>query len=270
MISEKDIKACVDMTAQTEVWEWNADTACTLAGIWNLYEAAGDTAYRDIVKAAMDQLTEAVNENGADGVNFAMAGCARFLFPLYREQAENSYQEAAEILWNWLQEQSWPDGAAADWAESFYLAEPFYLEYENLFHAKERYNHIQQQLKAASLLAAKSIEDQDEAAAGWYLAAMADCSSLISEEVFDHYKNAEGYLKAGLKQAAGMSSLLVVYAVLKGCRIGALLSEKYLDRAVAQLLESKHVLEDGTLTQKGFLLMAYGEYKKVCPEGEEQ
>ena len=268
MISEKEVKACVEKTAQTGAWEWNSDTACILAGIWNLYEACGDSSYRTIVKNAMDRLAEDVIKN-PETADFAVAGCARFLFPLYRECAKNSYKEAAEILWNWLQTQSWPDGATGDWAGIFYLAEPFYLEYENQFHAKERYHHIQAQLKAASLLAADAIA-QDETAAGWYLAAMADCSSLISEEVFDHYKNAEGYLKAGLKLASGIKNPPVLYAVLKGCRIGALLSEKYFDGAAALLEASQGALESGDLVQKGFLLMAYGEYKKVCPEGEQR
>lgn len=270
MTSDKEVKAWVEHMAQNGAWKWNTETACVLAGIWNLYEAEGGSAYRDAVCKAMDQLAAEVTGDGFAGADLELLGCGRFLVPLYREYGKESYQAAAKLLWSRLQEQSWLDGARADWAEKFYLAEPFYLEYENQFHAKERYHQIQDQLKTAALLAVKLFDNQDEAAAGWYLSAMADCCGLISEEVFDHYKNAEGYLKAGLKLASGMKSLPVLYAVLKGCRIRALLSEKYLDQAVKLLKEAQDGMKQAKPQERGFLLMACGEYKKICLEGEIQ
>lgn len=266
MILEKEIKACVERLAERSNWEWTAQTVCLLNGVWNLYEANGCESCRAIVRNAMDQLIKEVEEKRPEELSFAMVGSGRLLFPLYRENPKEAYHKTAEVLWAWLQEQAWQEKDEAGWAKALYLLEPFYLEYENQFHAKERYHHIQEQLKKAFMLLDQSSQKLNEENQGWYLMAMIDCCGLISEEVFDHYKNAERYMKAGLRQAAELETPPAAYARLKGCRLGVLLEEKYLEHGIKLLEKTDIKMTEDT----GMLLMAYGELLKICPEGEKQ
>lgn len=90
---------------------------------------------------------------------------------------------------------------------------------------------------------------------GWYLMALVDCYELASEELYDikarfgellreaiqgvlRYQELESklfYQLIALPEEPGnyletSGSLMIAYAILKGCRLGALLEEKYLER----------------------------------------
>lgn len=257
MLSEKEIISYIDEMKQTKRWEWNGKTALVLSGIWNLYEVSKDPVCRNLVKGAMDQLVQNLKEQGSGMISCEVLGCGRNLFPLYREQQDETYKAAAGELWQWLQNQNIFQEEM--WTEKLYLTEPFCLEYENQFREKEGYHQIQKQLADAAQMAQEQLAGMDQAQAGFYLMALADSSSLISEEVFDHYKNAERYFKNGLKLTGYKTSSYAVYSILKGCRLGALLPEKY-QKAAEQAL-----IEDGVLTDDnaGIMMMAYGEYAKL-------
>lgn len=273
MKSDKELRSCLEAMAEKKRWEWSVETACLLNGAWNLYEALKSNPAameegtggrcREIVKKAMEQLAADVAEQNGEELKPGLIGSGRLLFPLYREEENESFKETAVVLQNWLMNHDWSEKNSENWAEEFYLTEPFYLEYENQFHAKEQYNRIQEQLKKAEALARRSVSQQDLNPVSWYLMAMIDSSGLVSEEVFDHYKNAEGYFKTVLKMVPDRTGLPVIYSVLKGCRLGALLTEKYKDQAVTLLTSAEPV----SVCEKGILLMAYAEALKLCPEG---
>ena len=258
MLSEKEIISYAEKMKQTERWDWTAKTALVLTGIWNLYEAYNHEGCRETVKDAMDQLVQDLKDQGSEMINFAVLGCGRHLFPLYRENGEEIYKKTACRLWQWIESRQ--DAVLeGPWTENLFLAEPFILEYENQFRGKEGYHQIQKQLADANRMAAEQLPGMDQETSGYYLMALIDSSSLISEEVFDHYKNAEKYFKAGLKLVNDRTSPYAVYSVLKGCRLGALLAEKY-QVAAEQSLPDHEALTDECA---GIMLMAYGEYAKL-------
>ncbi|MBT9776837.1 hypothetical protein GPL15_10010 [Clostridium sp. MCC353] len=263
MVFEKAILSYAETAKEKKRWEWNGETALFLSGIWSLYETTKELMWLDTVKAAMEQLVQDLKDQGDKSITYGLLGCGRYLFPLYRLEKKAAYETAAGKMWRWLQKRQ--DLLEGDWAEKFYLSVSFDLEYENQFHGKEGYHRIQKVLADYAGLAQKQLsgmnemavmeEKKAEKAAGYYLMGLIDSTGLISEEVFDHYKNAERYFKDGLKLIDDRTSPYAVYAVLKGCRLGALLEEKYLEDA------KKALLSDGVLTDdnRGIMLMAYGE-----------
>lgn len=112
-------------------------------------------------------------------------------------------------------------------------------------------------------------------AMGWYLMALIDTMDEMSEEIFEQYKMLESLFKEGISgilqyqdeesklfyqlidrkdvsnnylETSG--SAMVAYAILKGCRMGALQKEKYQhigEEIVISLLNNKLVLVDNEL-----------------------
>lgn len=112
-------------------------------------------------------------------------------------------------------------------------------------------------------------------AMGWYLMALIDTMDEMSEEIFEQYKMLESLFKEGISgilqyqdeesklfyqlidrkdvsnnylETSG--SAMVAYAILKGCRMGALQKEKYQhigEEIVISLLDNKLILVDNEL-----------------------
>lgn len=121
---------------------------------------------------------------------------------------------------------------------------------------------------------------------GTFLMALADTLECISEEAFEHYKAIEGMFKEALRgilpyqdeesklfyqivdqpalednRPDTSGSAMISYAIMKGCRLGALLEEKYKHRGE----EIFHALE-GTWSYEpkdiGVCILAYSEILK--------
>jgi unsaturated rhamnogalacturonyl hydrolase len=119
---------------------------------------------------------------------------------------------------------------------------------------------------------------------GWYLMALVDTMDNMSFEIFEQYKKLEGIFKQilhGLLQYQDKESRLfyqvvdrgdtvgnyletsgsamIAYAILKGCRMGILLSEKYAgvgEEILNSLLENKLIEKEGKLHLTGICQMA--------------
>lgn len=113
-------------------------------------------------------------------------------------------------------------------------------------------------------------------AIGWYLMALIDTMDEMSEEVFEQYKFLEHIFKEGIKgilqyqdkdsklfyqvidkvninnnylETSG--SAMVAYAIIKGCRLGALLKDKYQqigEDIINSLIQNKLIEKNGILT----------------------
>ncbi|WP_099468697.1 glycoside hydrolase family 88/105 protein [Konateibacter massiliensis] len=119
---------------------------------------------------------------------------------------------------------------------------------------------------------------------GWYLMALVDTYDSASDQIYEHYRMLQDLLKEAVKgilpyqdeetklfyqlidlpnqegnylETSG--SIMIAYAVLKGCRLGALLSEKYKYRAeeiLASLIENRLEERDGELHLTGVCSVA--------------
>lgn len=119
---------------------------------------------------------------------------------------------------------------------------------------------------------------------GWYLMALVDTMDCMSIEIFEQYKKLESIFKQmlnGILQYQDKESKLfyqvidrgdtvgnyletsgsamIAYAILKGCRMGILLSEKYAFRGeeiLKSLIDNKLLEKDGVLHLTGICEMA--------------
>jgi unsaturated rhamnogalacturonyl hydrolase len=152
--------------------------------------------------------------------------------------------------------------------EEKYVGLPLYLEYETKFNEKENYNDIYRCMKCARAYF------EDEAVS--FKCLVNDLMTLIdmhenaSEEVFDQYKQYAIWFKGTLKKILACQyketeeSARIAYCILKGCRLGALIQEKYqhIGEGIVQELLAKDNKEFKDLYQIGASAMAYAEFLK--------
>lgn len=160
----------------------------------------------------------------------------------------------------------WNPALDSDWMKNMYLGLPFWMAYETVFHGKGNYLTIMNLFRQARKTQFdternlyRSAYDVERAEAGSELmlrdsacmmTIFADVMSHMSIEIFEQYKELEGFLKETLKgilassqmqsqiiacqadcSAAGkdaLGSVMLAYAILTGCEtLGALSAEHY-------------------------------------------
>ena len=138
--------------------------------------------------------------------------------------------------------------------EEAYRELPAFMKRDTEEGKKENYNAIRDRFMEVDALFYKENQQLELEKAGMYLMSLIDTMSLMSQEIFEHYKYFESLYKKALKavltyydrekgmlparldvpvsdenplDAAG--SFMLAYAILKGCRMKAILAEKYLE-----------------------------------------
>lgn len=139
-------------------------------------------------------------------------------------------------------------------AEEAYKVLPAMMRQDTEEGKKENYNAIRDHFKAIDERFYREHQEVLLPKAGLYLLSLIDTMSVMSQEIFEHYKYFEGLYKRALRtvlsyydEEAGMfperldipaggsnppdmaGSFLISCAILKGCRMKAILSEKYLE-----------------------------------------
>ena len=299
---------------------WNYEDGVALMGMQYLYEATGEERYITYIKHFMDRY---IGEDGSiryynpQDYNLDKVNNGKPLFFLYEKTGEEKYKKALDLILSQLashprtecgsfwHKQIYPYQI---WLDGLYMAQPLYMEYETKYNGGEHYNDITGQFNNAR----KYLYDEkkqlyyhayDEKrqmlwadketgcshnfwlrSIGWYLMALIDCYSLVSEESFEHYKRYEELFKEALKgilqyqdprtkmfyQLVDMpdepgnyletsGSAMIAYSILKACRLGALQEEKY--RQIGEgilngIVKEKFKSEDGKLHLTGICLVA--------------
>lgn len=293
------------------ITKWKYEDGCVLLGALYLYEATEDKKYADFLMNYMDKFIE---EDGTiltyemEKYNIDNISSGKVLFFLYDVTKKEKYRIAIEHLMdqlrshprtkcnNFWHKQIYPNQI---WLDGLYMAQPFYMEYETRFHGKENYNDIINQfLNVRKYLYNESkglyYHGYDESrvqpwankttglsknfwlrSMGWYLMALVDTMSVMSKEIFEHFKTLEGLLKEAMKgilqyqdnstnlfyqlidlpEVQGnyietSGSAMIGYTILKACRLGYLSKEKYQEIGfdiLKGLLEYKLTEVDGKL-----------------------
>ena len=241
-----------------------------LLGARQTYEANGEPQlYAEFVKSCMDKKI-------ADGGfvfsketrdNFVNIHSGRTLFFLHAMTGEEKYLHAIEALMDVLRRLPrnergvFAADGQEDWETSvknlaFVL--PFYMEYETTFDKKEKYNDIISQVEQMYDNFTKLPEIPSEESIGNCLAMLVDVMEHTSIEIYEQYRKLQDIFKAVLKKclaAYGQKDCRVIYAVLKACRMGILLKEKYATDAVEAFdWRIRHGKEDGAPSD-GFYVM---------------
>ena len=266
---ETCFKAYLKEFTQTSKPVWSYDAGVVLLGAKEMYEATGQTCY-------YEQLVEYMNHYILDDgsfldldeteVNTDKISSGKILCYLYEQTKEEKYKIALDTLMNMLRRYI---GTAID---DVYTSLPLYLEYETKYNEKENYNDVYMRMKNARNLFANerlslSCKMRD-------LMALIDMYENSSEEVFEQHKQYSIWFKKALKGILTYQyketqiSAIVAYCILKGCRLGILLKEKYqyIGEEIVQELLKQNFGELKDAQDIGTTALAYAEFLKRSEE----
>lgn len=230
----------------------NETTGAVINAICKLAAATGDRKWKEAAgKIADGALAESTLEDGESLKNFAYG---KGLYSAYSliEDGDRFREKAVQIAAQLDSQPRYDEGlfkGSDDAGERrmcrSYMYMPFYMTYETLDGGKERYNDIISHFRAfRSLLLDKTVAElgRDESAyniLAHYCAALIDTMESMDQmlyeiyhEMLDYYREAvKAVIASGAVKEEGIRADYVFgYAVLKGCRMKALLTEKYEDK----------------------------------------
>ena len=164
MISDKNRKDINDFieylidnsTAEEPVWnlekvrgdkpnKWNYIDGCMMTAILSLYEYTGDEKYLDFVDSFVGYYVQddgSIRTYDPEEKNLDNINMGRSLFPLYRYTGKEKYRLACDTVrhqidiqprtseGNFWHKEIYPYQV---WLDGLYMAQPFYVTYENLY-----------------------------------------------------------------------------------------------------------------------------------------
>lgn len=243
---------------------FDAKDECVLLGAMQMYEASGEEVYLDFIKSNVKRFA---GEDGAvqwDAVDVSdpfSLDCGRILFFLYGKFQTECCRRALEAVMDRIREQDWSLDIL-----------PFYMEYETKCGKKEKYNDIVKQFE----LAQEKLSESGNSPA-IYLMRIVDTIEHTSIEIYEKYRTLQDLYKLVLKEqlADGQKDLILAYSILKACRMGILLKEKYaaLGLKMAEDLLAEECFRKESPEGKdgmcaGYGMMAYAQYRMLQKELE--
>jgi len=293
--------------AYLEEYQWGKEygkyeDGCALLAAKQLYDATGEEFYFSLVKDYMDKFLSENGEIGNRTLEAFSADCAyngRTLFFLYDRTGDEKYRKALETVMNGLR--AHPRNADGNFVyhrerpeemsmDALYRIQPFYMEYETVYDKKEKYNDIIGQFEnAQKRICGREMEQIRDTVQ--YLAALADTMENMSIEIYEQYRKLQDMFRQTLKSVLAhraqdglfhmaedngigvFESAVIGGCVLKGCRMGILLKEKYIDTGmeIAEKLAEEMAAPEkaayGTEAVCAFLT-AYGQYLQTKREME--
>ena len=251
-------KDYVNHFTKTSKADWSYEAGLVLLGAKKMYEAIGATEYFDRI---VEYINFYVSEDGS--LEHAEKACqdlykiglGKILCFLYEQEKGEKYKKVLDELVNRIRGM-----------EDKYEALPLYLEYETKFNEKENYNDVYRCMKdARAVFQNEKVPMKNRM---YDLMALIDMYENSSEEVFEQHKQYAIWFKAALRDALAYQqyefneTAVIAYCMLKGCRLGILLQEKYqklAEEMVCKLLELDFAEMKAT-GAVGIMAMAYAEY----------
>ena len=265
------------------------EDGCALLAAKALYDATGEESCFSFVKNYMDVFLPADGEIG-NGLGEAFsADCvynSRTLFFLYDKTGEEKYRKAFEAVMNCLR--TYPRCECGNFIyrkeqpeeilDALYRIQPFYMEYETVYDKNEKYNDIIGQFENVQKMICGEGETQIRSMAQ-YMAALVDTMDNMSIQIYEQYRKLQDMFKQALTGILGrrdddmdvFGSAMTGYCILKACRMGILLREKYVDKGM-EIVE-KLTAKIGSPEKAAYsteeicaVLMAYGQYLQTKKE----
>lgn len=235
---------------------WNKKDGYVLLGAMQMYQASGEKAYLDFVE---NHVKCFVGEDGAilwdvfSDADVCIHTCGRVLFFLYEKTGQECYRKALDAAMERIRTQEWS-----------LTALPFYMEYETKCGKKEKYNDIVGQFELAQK---ETMEDGSD-----FLMQIVDTMEHTSIEIYEKYRTLQDLYKLVLKKelSDGKKNRRICYSILKACRMGILLKEKYADfgmEMAENLIEQVCEDVDGKVCV-GYGMMLYAQYLILQKEME--
>ncbi|MCM1046904.1 MAG: glycoside hydrolase family 88 protein [Clostridiales bacterium] len=264
-----------------------ADSSAFIS-IKNMYDASEDDKYLKIISDYMEKCVAddgSMANNSKDKFDAINVNYAKLLFLMYDKTGDEKYKNAIENVMQGLREYLDKNADKCMSAEELYMLQPFYTEYETRYDKKAKYGDIIKQFeKAESQLEA---EGNPVDQFSLYMAALIDSLSVMSFEIYEKYRQIQDMFKSALKKlveerdnekevfsikgADNVVNAMAAYAIIKACRLGIVLKEKYapLGMEIVESLNNnaEEIFKDTRAA--GAYISAYGQYLMFKKESEE-
>ena len=244
----------------------NEVTGAVLNALADMYKAAGDNKFAEAVKEAADKAIEKCTYDDKESLKNYELG--KGFYSAYDVTGDEKYRDAAKKIAAQLDTQPrYEEGFFAGSQDNgvkklcrTYMYTPFYMNYETRDGGKERYNDIIAQIRSYHNNMFDSYKDKlgsDEAAyniVAHYAAALIDTMEVMDQMLYEIYHEMLDYYRAAVKAIAESGAVtgkgikadyVFGYALLKGCRMKAVLTEKY-EGIVIGLMDSLYESADNT------------------------
>jgi rhamnogalacturonyl hydrolase YesR len=256
-----------DITAMTPYQQGTLLTALT-----GLSRAADDGDYAEYVSESVKKL---VDENGVKTTGTLddyRLGNALFAYASV-PTVENAIRGLAAALSKEARSHATEtcEGIFSERLGDSLKTQPFYMNYETKFGGKEHYNDVSAQFKILCDTSFDSTlhSSEDCLSMAEYAAALIDTMEVMEQplyEIFDQFKRQFKEAVAVLTSKSckeTTTACLYAYAVLKGCRMKALHTEKYEKAALDALYAVERKAEEDItkfdVTEVSVLIGAYAE-----------
>lgn len=266
----------------------NYADSSVLVSVKHMYDALGDEKYFSIIEECLKHfvMDDGTIEKGyADKFDSDSVNCCKLLFFMHDKTGEEKYSKAIESVMDWLRENSDKLSPNQISIEELYMVQPFYMEYETRYDKKAKYSDIIKQFENADNQIKSGTEDIDQISL--YLVSLIDALSGMSFEIYEKYRTMQDMFKAALtallknydkesgsyygKNAGNEENAMIAYAIIKACRMGIILKEKYTTAGV-EIVENlmENGLDDiwGDARAVGPFISAYGQYVQLKKEME--
>lgn len=265
----------------------NFEDSGAFISIKHMYDASGDEKYLKVISDYMEKSVadDGSMANAGDKFDAANINYAKLLFFMYDRTGDEKYKKAIENVMQRLSGHLDKISNECMAAEELYMLQPFYTEYETRYDKKAKYGDIIKQFeKAESQLEA---EGNPVDQLSLYMTALIDSLSVMSFEIYEKYRQIQDMFKSALKKlvdrrdneketfsikgADNAVNALAAYAIIKACRLGIILQEKYAPlgmEIIESLNDNLEELFKDTRTA-GIFISAYGQYLLFKKESEE-
>ena len=278
------------------------EDGCALLAARQLHEVSGDEAYFSFIKNYADTfLSEegGIRGDSQEAFSADWVHAGRIFFFLYRTTKEEKYRKAFESVMNRLCDYQrcecgnfvYRGEQPEEILDALYRIQPFYMEYETVYGKKEKYNDIIGQFENAQKIMCGG-GDRSIRSTVQYLAALADTMDNMSIQIYEQYRKLQDMFKEMLKVVLGkrdaesglmqknvdggtengidiFGSAVIGYCILKACRMGIILKEKYVGTGMEIVEKLMAEIKPSESTEViCAAIMAYGQYlqtkKEIC------
>lgn len=214
---------------------WGSEKANILVGTAMLAQATGDEGYK---KTLFELLPDGDNARWT-GIGTCYA---------YDYTREDRYKNKMTALMERLK-------GELDTVEDE-MAYVFYMKYETRLGGKEHYQDVVNRLTAAV--------SKDEKNVAYCMTALIESLDSVDQMIYEHYHAIMMLFKKCLAEALELEEMsstemaLIGYSILKGCRMRAILSEKY-EKTGMELVDAALEASRSADMDMGACIMAYAE-----------
>lgn len=238
---------------------WGKEEGYVLLGAMQMYAASEEKTYSDFVENSVKCFLDEDGNilwNALRDADLSILTCGRALFFLHEKTGQECYRRALDAVMEHMQAKEWSLAAL-----------PFLMEYETKCGKKEKYNDIVKQFETAQREQTENNSD--------YLMLIVDTMENTSIEIYEKYRTLQDLYKLVLRKSLsdGKKDLKLGYSILKACRMGILLKEKYAAAGMELVEEFSEGLQGKETvlaepSEAGLFMMAYAQSLMLQKEME--